>query len=187
MRIIGGYLKNKKIFFPTDKFTRPLKDMVRESIFNIIEHSTLIKCKIKNSNILDLFSGSGSFGFECMSRGAAKVHFCENYEPAVELLKKNILNFNCKNNSSLNNQKVIDFLENIEKFKIQYDIIFLDPPYREEKIKSLLELIFIKKIFKKNSLIILHRNKKTKDNFPDNFKVLTYRIYGISKIYFGTF
>ena len=187
MRIIGGYLKNKKIFFPTDKFTRPLKDMVRESIFNIIEHSTLIKCKIKNSNILDLFSGSGSFGFECMSRGAAKVDFCENYEPAVELLKKNILNFNCKNNSSLNNQKVIDFLENIEKFKIQYDIIFLDPPYREEKIKSLLELIFIKKIFKKNSLIILHRNKKTKDNFPDNFKVLTYRIYGISKIYFGTF
>ena len=77
MRIIGGIYKNKKISLPTDKFTRPLKDMVRESIFNIIEHSNLIKKKILNSKVLDLYSGSGSFGVECLSRGASKVYFCE--------------------------------------------------------------------------------------------------------------
>ena len=53
MRIIGGKFKNKKIILPTDKLTRPLKDLVRESIFNIIEHSNLLK-KILNSNVLDL-------------------------------------------------------------------------------------------------------------------------------------
>ena len=79
MRIISGYLKGKKINLPKDKLTRPLKDMVKESIFNIIEHSSEINYKVADSVILDLFSGSGSFGLECISRGAKFVFFCENY------------------------------------------------------------------------------------------------------------
>ena len=86
MRIIGGKFKNKKISLPTDKLTRPLKDIVRESIFNIIEHSNLIENKILNSSVLDLYSGSGSFGLECLSRGASKVVFCE--KPLDLSLKK---------------------------------------------------------------------------------------------------
>ena len=92
MRVISGIYKNKKLLLPTDKLTRPLKEMVRESIFNIIEHSNLIKNKIVNSIILDLYSGSGSFGVECLSRGASKVHFCENYTPAYKILRKNLIN-----------------------------------------------------------------------------------------------
>ena len=88
MRIISGYLKGKRILLPKDKLTRPLKDMVKESIFNIIEHSNDYKINIKNSVILDLFSGSGSFGLECISRGADKVTFNENYEKAIEILEK---------------------------------------------------------------------------------------------------
>ena len=89
MRIISGKYKNKKIFLPTDKLTRPLKDIVRESIFNIIEHSNIIKNKILSSTVLDLYSGSGSFGIECLSRGASKVSFCESYSPAFKILKTN--------------------------------------------------------------------------------------------------
>ena len=75
MRIISGKFKNKKILLPSDKLTRPLKDIVRESIFNVIEHSNLIENEILNSSILDLYSGSGSFGLECLSRGASRVDF----------------------------------------------------------------------------------------------------------------
>ena len=75
MRIISGYLKGKKIKLPKDKKTRPLKDLVKESIFNILVHSNKINCKIENAQILDLFSGSGSFGLECISRGAKKGFF----------------------------------------------------------------------------------------------------------------
>ena len=64
--------KGKKIFTPVDKKTRPLKDMVRESIFNIISHSNLLSSKFEQSIILDLFSGVGSFGLEAISRGAKK-------------------------------------------------------------------------------------------------------------------
>ena len=75
MRVIGGNLKGKKILAPTDKSTRPLKDMVKESIFNIIEHSKNEFVNLKGAVVLDLFAGTGSFGIECLSRGAEKVFF----------------------------------------------------------------------------------------------------------------
>ena len=90
MRIIGGNLRGKKILNPTDKLTRPLKDMVRESIFNIIKHSKNEYLELKNAKVLDLFSGTGSFGIECLSRGAEKVTFFENYTNSVKILKKKL-------------------------------------------------------------------------------------------------
>ena len=66
MRIISGLFKGKKILEPRDIRTRPLKDLTKESIFNIIKHSKKFKIDLKNSNILDLFSGVGSFGIECL-------------------------------------------------------------------------------------------------------------------------
>ena len=78
MRIIRGSLKNKKINFPTNLKTRPLKDRVRENIFNILEHSTSFGRDIRNSFVLDLYAGIGSFGLESVSRGAKKSFFVEN-------------------------------------------------------------------------------------------------------------
>ena len=79
MRIISGIFKGKKILEPEDKKTRPLKDIVKESIFNIIHHSNKFNVELNDANILDLFSGVGSFGLECLSRGAKYVVFFENY------------------------------------------------------------------------------------------------------------
>ena len=73
MRIISGELKGKKLSEPLDKSTRPLKDMVRESIFNILDHSNKLSATVYKAKVLDLFSGTGSFGIECLSRGAAEV------------------------------------------------------------------------------------------------------------------
>ena len=77
MRIIGGKLKGKSISFLKSSTTRPLKDSVKESIFNIISHSYLLNVNIEKSNVLDLYSGIGSFGLECISRGANKITFVE--------------------------------------------------------------------------------------------------------------
>ena len=77
MRIVGGKLKGKNILFIKSLTTRPLKDSVKESIFNIINHSNLLNTKVENSNILDLYSGIGSFGIECISRGANRITFVE--------------------------------------------------------------------------------------------------------------
>ena len=84
MRVISGVLKGRSINFLKNKNTRPLKDSVKESVFNILKHSNLVKTKIQNSNVLDLYSGIGSFGIECISRGAKKCIFVENYSIAKE-------------------------------------------------------------------------------------------------------
>ena len=89
MRIISGKFKGKKILQPINEHTRPLKDLTKESIFNIITHSNLFNVKINKSNILDLFSGVGSFGLECISRGASHVDFFENYPDTLKILKTN--------------------------------------------------------------------------------------------------
>ena len=99
MRIISGDLKGKKLLTPLDKSTRPLKDIVRESIFNILEHSNKVSKKINNSKVLDLFSGTGSFGIECLSRGADNVIFFENYQNSLKILKQNIFNLKLENKS----------------------------------------------------------------------------------------
>ena len=94
MRIIGGNLKGKKILIPKDDKTRPLRDLVKESIFNLILHSNKFNCSINDSNILDLFSGTGSFGLECISRNSKMITFFENHNEALYVLKKNINSLN---------------------------------------------------------------------------------------------
>ena len=103
MRIISGNFKGKKINHPKDIKTRPLKDLTKESIFNIISHSNKININLKNSNVLDLFSGVGSFGIECLSRGARYVTFVENYNGVLNILKKNLINL-----KDVDNYKIIE-------------------------------------------------------------------------------
>ena len=88
MRIISGIFKGKKINLPKDIKTIPLKDLTKESIFNIIKHTNKFSIQIEESEVLDLFSGIGSFGIECLSRGAKYVTFVENYEKVLPILKK---------------------------------------------------------------------------------------------------
>ena len=184
MRIISGNLKGKKILQPKDKFTRPLKDLTKESIFNIIEHSNLLNVKIEKSIILDLFSGVGSFGLECLSRGSHSVTFIESFSSTLDLLKKNILNAGYMNKSKIIEKNILNdrTLKNIEE---KFDIIFIDPPYKEKKLPELLERIINLNLLKKNGIFIIHRHKKEDEKFPRKFNTLIKKNYGISKIVFG--
>jgi len=183
MRIIAGDFRGKKILQPKDKFTRPLKDLTKESIFNIINHSNLININLKKSNILDLFSGVGSFGLECISRGALTVTFFENYINAIKILKLNV--------SRMIIQKKIKIIEknifnegSLESLNKKFEIIFIDPPFKEKKLNFLLKKIYKLKILEKNGLIIIHRHKKEEDKFPEEYKVIKEKTYGISKLIF---
>ena len=186
MRIIGGNFKGKKILEPKDKETRPLKDLTKESIFNIIYHSNKFSINLEKSNVLDLFSGTGSFGLECLSRKAKHVSFVENYKGILPILKKNLSNLKFLNNYSIIEKDIFNKFD----FKIlegKFDIIFLDPPYRENNLSDILNTIFKNKVLKKEGIIIIHRHKKQKDNFPYPFKIIEEKKYGISKIIFGSF
>ena len=109
MRIISGFLKGKKIDFLKSSTTRPLRDFIKENIFNIIKHSNLISVKLENANVLDLYSGVGSFGIECISRGAKKTIFVENNSKALNILKKNLNNLKIEPQSKVFGEKIITF------------------------------------------------------------------------------
>ena len=116
MRIISGKLKGKLINYLKNKTTRPLKDSVKENIFNILEHSILVNVKIKDSFILDLYSGVGSFGIECLSRGADEVIFVEKDKNAANTINTNLRTLSIKNKARVFNESVTDFL-NRKHFK----------------------------------------------------------------------
>ena len=185
MRIIGGRFKGKKILQPKNKQTRPLKDLTKESIFNILNHSNKFKISVENSIILDLFSGVGSFGLECLSRGAGYVTFVENYSGVLSILKNNLNNLNISEKYEIIEEDLISNFP-IKKIRQKFNIIFLDPPYKEKRLPNIIDDIFQEKILNKNGIIVIHRHKKENDKFSKNFKILDEKKYGISKILFGT-
>ncbi len=185
MRIIGGNFKSKKLFLPKDRNTRPLKDIVKESIFNLIKHSKKINTQVEDSLVLDLFSGTGSFGIECISRGAKKVFFFENYPEALKILKKNLNLLKDMNNYEIYEKNFFNFFLSNKNFNLKFDIIFIDPPYRETKINEIIKIILEKKMLIKNGILIIHRHKKDDIKISNKLNILEDRSYGISKILFG--
>ncbi len=181
MRIISGIKKGKKILLPDPKITRPIRDSVKENIFNILLHSKDFKFSFQDSVVIDFFAGSGSFGMECLSRGSKFVSFVESNSSTQNTLFRNLDNNFLKENFEIKKQDffeidVISFIQNVNP-----DLIFFDPPY---KIKGL-EKIFmiIDRINIKNTTIILHIEKTTHIEFK-NFEKKLEKKYGISKIIF---
>ncbi|MDB2652926.1 16S rRNA (guanine(966)-N(2))-methyltransferase RsmD [Candidatus Pelagibacter bacterium] len=186
MRVIGGKFKGKKLLEPKDKQTRPLKDLTKESVFNIINHSNKFSIDIKKAYVLDLFSGVGSFGIECLSQGASYVTFIEKYKGVLPILKKNISNLKSEINYEIIESDILNEFK-FKSLKFKYDIIFLDPPYQEKTLENILNTIIENNILKDSGIIIIHRHKNEVDEFPKNFLLIDEKKYGISKIIFGSY
>ena len=179
MRIIGGKNKGKKISLPIDKNTRPLRDLVKESIFNLIEHSNKFSVSI-------LISGTGSFGLECFSRGAKFITFVESYPHALNILRKNISKMDALSSSEVIENNCFELVKEYKNFsKKKFDIIFLDPPYKDKNINLLIDQIIDQKFLKKNGIILIHRHKKDDIEITSKLNIIDSRKYGISKITIG--
>tara|TARA_B110001452_G_C15082420_1_gene377613 strand:+ start:148 stop:705 length:558 start_codon:yes stop_codon:yes gene_type:complete len=185
MRIISGKLKGKPILFLKNKITRPLKDSVKESIFNILAHSNILNSPVENSNILDFYSGIGSFGLECISRGARKVAFVEKDKDATEMLKKNLFNLSIQDKSIIIRDEIENFLDKNSDYI--FDIIFFDPPFLDKDYVNNLRILKKTKLYKKKHIIIIHREKNSSENLSGILEILISKEYGRSKIIFGRF
>ena len=186
MRIISGEFKGKKILEPDDRTTRPLRDLVKESIFNIIKHSKKISVNLENSNILDLFSGVGSFGIEALSRGSRYVTFVENYPKVLGILRKNIQELKLNDKCEIIEKDILNNL-NFKGFKSKFDIIFLDPPFNEKNLNQIMLRIHDSRLLEKNGILIIHRKSNTQDDLIPEFNEIEEKKYGLSKIIFGKY
>ncbi|PCI49300.1 MAG: 16S rRNA (guanine(966)-N(2))-methyltransferase RsmD [Alphaproteobacteria bacterium] len=177
MRIIGGEFRGRKLFPPTGKNIRPTSDRMRETIFNILEHSS---GGLEDANILDVFAGTGAMGLEALSRGAAHVTFFDRDRAALQLVKKNIALLNAGDRSTLKNVTAPDF----PPARVPFDFIFLDPPYNLDILSDTLCALNKNKYFAGRVMVIAEYARDNIVIFPDYFEVIKEKTYGDARFSF---
>ncbi|MEJ5262680.1 MAG: 16S rRNA (guanine(966)-N(2))-methyltransferase RsmD [Ignavibacterium sp.] len=177
MRIISGYLKGRLFNVPQSKFIRPTTDRVRETLFNILNN--LID--FEGISVLDLYSGSGSLGFECISRGAKSVLFVEANYLIYKNLNANIVQLGLEDKCSVIRSEAIVFTR--KKAYKNYDLILADPPFFEYDIYQVVENIKANDYMHSESMMIIERSIQTKEQDVENFKVEPFRTIGDACLY----
>ena len=172
IRITGGKNRSRLLETPNTNLTKPTMDKVRSAVFNALGES------IVNAKVLDLFAGSGSYGFESLSRGAKSVTFVEKGAEAISIIKKN--SFNLKENDiEIARSDVLDYLNSTEE---KFDVVFADPPYKLEVYEELLKTLLERKIISENGIIVLESEKELNIE-KDKFRDVRFYKYGLAKIY----
>lgn len=151
MRIIGGLARGTKLYTLEGINTRPTLDRVRESLFNIIQNN------IKDSVLLDLFSGSGAIGLESISRGARKAVLCDKNKQAIQIISKNVEKLRAKEKVEV---LCIDYERYLNSTKEQFDYIYIDPPYNTNYISSSIQIINDRDLLTENGIVIAETDEK---------------------------
>ncbi|MFV9451855.1 16S rRNA (guanine(966)-N(2))-methyltransferase RsmD [Mycoplasma sp. 4463] len=173
MRIIAGKLRHLIIEQPDSKFTRPTGDKVREAVFSSIQF------EIEDTTCLDLFSGSGAWAIEAISRGAKHVDAVEKQRQVFTVTRANVAKTKTDNQISLFNDDALHFLSKTSK---TYDFIFIDAPFVEyELVNNSLLIISQKSLLNENGEIILETDKPNLIVLPNNLQVYKEKQYG--KVY----
>ena len=180
MRIIGGVNKGQNIIAPVNSKIRPTSDRVREAIFNILD--ARLDFGFTGLTVLDLFSGSGAFAFEALSRGADKAISVDKDQSSIDLLRSNM--------AILNADKFLTILKcdavNLPKPPAglnQVSIVFIDPPYHKFLVEPTLYSLVLNQWLCEGALCVIEASIKDKIDWPANFCELDLKIYGKTKIY----
>lgn len=162
MRIIAGTARSLPLKTIDGLDTRPTTDRIKETLFNMIQQD------VPDCYFLDLFAGSGQIGLEAASRGAAKIFFVENAKNAAACIQENIRFTKFDDVCTLLQQDVISGLRMLEG-KYQFDLIFMDPPYKKELEKEVLTFLSHSSLVKPSAKIIVEAALETDFSYAGEF------------------
>ena len=157
MRVISGIARVTKLNSIESLSTRPTLDRVKESLFNILQN------EIEDSTILDLFSGSGAIAIEFLSRGAREAYLCENNHAATKMIYKNLDKTRLKDKALIIEKDYRKALEFLKERKIQFDFIFLDPPYQANFAVDATKKILSLNLLKEKGTIIIETDDEKRE------------------------
>jgi len=172
IRITGGEFRSRLIETPDTDLTKPTMDKVRAAVFSALSSGG------KMGKVLDLFAGSGSYGFEAISRGAIEATFIDHSPKSYAVIKKNAANLGL-NNCNITLCDSIKYLENTAD---KFDVIFVDPPYKLEVYETVVDLIIKRDLLNSNGIIVLESDKELDLNLSSFSKSKDYK-YGLTRIY----
>lgn len=181
MRVISGTARGTTLHSIEDIRTRPTLDRVKESLFNIIHNN------LEDAVVLDLFSGSGAIAIEFLSRGAKKAYLCDTSKQAVQMIKKNLEKTKLQENAIIYNEDYNECLKKLQNIK--FDIIFLDPPYKENFAVDAIKKINDMKLLQDDGIIIIETDEPDRDikeleNTNIDYKIYDSRKYGRASLIF---
>lgn len=178
MRVISGKARRTILVTPEGLGTRPTTDRIKETLFNIISN------EIYDVRFLDLFSGSGGIGIEAASRGASYCAFVEHNPEACRCIKENIKHTHLEDVCELYESDIFQAIENMcnKKEKV-FDIIFIDPPYKEGLEVEVLKSLKKANLINLNTKIIIEAAIKTEFNGIDKigFEIVRVKEYKTNK------
>lgn len=134
MRVISGTARGRKLRTLEGNDVRPTTEKVKEAIFSSIQF------ELPGAVVLDLFAGSGQLGIEALSRGAEKAYFVDQSPCSIAVIKENIATVGFAQQSVITQTEAAAFLKSLSP-NVQFDIVLLDPPYRQDTIQEILELL----------------------------------------------
>ncbi len=170
MRIIGGRFKGRRFNPPADNWpTRPTTDMAKEALFNILNNVL----DFESVKVLDLFGGTGSHGYEFISRGCEDVTYVDKFPDAVRFVKKIRETLGIKDQLRVVQMDVFRF---IDSNTAQYDYIFAGPPYTLPTIDTIPDLIFEKDMLLPDGLFVMEHNPH--HDFSEHPNLSDVRHYG---------
>ena len=175
MRVISGTARGTKLNSIESLSTRPTLDRVKESVFNIIQN------KIQDSIILDLFSGSGAIAIEFLSRGAEKAYLCEKNPTAVKMIYNNLEKTKMQDKSVVILKDYKKALELLKQQNLQFDFVYIDPPYQANISVDSVERILSLNLLKEKGNIIIETDDEKRELLElekINVEVTDIRKYG---------
>ena len=170
MRIIAGTAKNRRIEAPEGKKTRPTLDRVRENLFNILQ------TRIGSSVVLDLFAGSGALSLEALSRGAEFAVMCDSDRNANRAEHRNTEALGFTERTEIHFCDWHAAVRNLSKRGMQFDLVFLDPPYRMTDLEEVFESI--RPLLKAGSLIVAEHEAGESIRFAEGYEITDERRWG---------
>ncbi len=157
MRVISGIARGTKLNSIESSSTRPTLDRVKESLFNIIQND------IDEATILDLFSGSGAIAIEFLSRGARQAYLCENNHNATKMIYSNLDKTRLTDKAVMIGKDYRKALEILKQEEIQFDFIFLDPPYQANFAVDATKRILSLNLLKEKGTIIIETDDEKRE------------------------
>jgi len=151
MRVIAGEAKGRRLKGPRGTDTRPTSDKVKEALFSIVA------TRIDGARLLDLFGGTGGIGIEALSRGAARVDFVESDRATADVLSENVAACGFQNRAEVHRMDAFRFLKQTLE---PYNLIFVDPPYRDSRFKKLLPALGRGDMISPGGLVIVEHFRK---------------------------
>lgn len=167
MRVIGGKYRGRRLLSPEGGDVRPTSDMVKESVFNVIQTG------IEGAAFVDLFAGSGAIGIEALSRGARTVVFADHSKASLRLLQSNLEGI-----SDLHRIVARDFRDALTSLGGKWDYVFIDPPYETDYIAEICRIVAREDLLEKDGMLIYEHPERKKIDLPDDFVIVKSRRYG---------